>query len=63
MYSIVTTTIYNQGNQDQQSNNRDGRIGLLISPMKFKNFEPQLEGAAAQYRQMLEMPDPNSKDV
>ena len=31
--------------------------------MKFKNFEPQLEEAASQYRQMLEMPDPNSKDV
>jgi hypothetical protein len=31
--------------------------------MKFKNFEPQLEESAAQYRQMLEMPDPNSKDV
>jgi hypothetical protein len=41
IYSIVTTTIYNQGNQDQAgSGNRDGKIGLLISPMKFKNFEP-----------------------
>lgn len=51
MYQIVTTTIYNQGNQDQCANqNRDGRIGLLISPMKFKNFEPQLAEASKQYR-------------
>lgn len=61
MYSIVTTTIYNQGGEDL-GNNRDGKMGLIISPMKFKNFEPQLEEAAGQYRQMLEMPDPNSKD-
>jgi hypothetical protein len=46
MYSVVTTTIYNQGGEDH-SNNRDGKIGLLISPMKFKNFEPQLGEAAA----------------
>lgn len=38
MYSVVTTTIYNQGSEDHS--NRDGKIGLLISPMKFKNFEP-----------------------
>lgn len=49
MYSVVTTTIYNQGSEDH-SNNRDGKIGLLISPMKFKNFEPQLGEAAGQYR-------------
>lgn len=40
MYSIVTTTIYNQGNQKAADNNRDGRIGLLISPVKFRSFEP-----------------------
>ena len=48
MYSVVTTTIYNQGSEDHS--NRDGKIGLLISPMKFKNFEPQLEEAASHYR-------------
>ena len=48
MYCVVTTTIYNQGNQDQNpQGNRDGKIGLLISPMKFKNFEPQLLEAAS----------------
>lgn len=47
LYSVVTTTIYNQANGDP---NHDGKIGLLISPMKFKNFEPQLEEAAMQYR-------------
>jgi hypothetical protein len=61
MYSIVITTIYNQGNEES-NNNRDGKIGLLISPMKFKNFEPQLDEAAFKYRDMLDMPDPNSKD-
>jgi len=30
--------------------------------MKFKNFEPQLIEAAAQYHHLLEMPDPNSSD-
>lgn len=34
----------------------------MISPMKFKNFEPQLAEASKQYRQVLDMPDPNSKD-
>jgi hypothetical protein len=63
MYSIVTTTIYNQGNQKAADNNRDGRIGLLISPVKFRSFEPQLEEASSQYREMLEMPDPNSENA
>jgi len=30
--------------------------------MKFKNFEPQLNEAAKQYRFVLEMPDPNSNE-
>jgi hypothetical protein len=42
--------------------NRDGKIGLLISPMKFKNFEPQLAEASKQYLQIFEMPDFNSKN-
>ena len=47
MYQVVTTTIYNQGNQELGSNvNRDAKIGPLISPMKFKNFEPQLAEAS-----------------
>jgi hypothetical protein len=44
-YQVVTTTIYNQGvGPDNIAGGsgakRDGKIGLLISPMKFKNFEP-----------------------
>ena len=54
MFSIVTTTIYNQGIDNQGDGNRHGKIGLLISPMKFKNFEPQLQEAANQYRHMLD---------
>lgn len=30
--------------------------------MKFKNFEPQLQEAANQYRQVLDMPDLESKE-
>ena len=54
MYSIVTTTIYNQGIDNQGDGNQHGKIGLLISPMKFKNFEPQLHEAANHYRNMLD---------
>lgn len=63
MYKVVTTNIYNQGSNQEQSSSKGGpgKYGLLISPMRFKNLEPQLAEAARQYRHMLEMPDPNSK--
>ena len=63
MYKIVTTMIYNQG-QIQNEPNKDGpgKYGLLISPMRFRNLEPQLLEAAQQYRHMMEMPDPTSKN-
>ena len=59
-YRIVNTNVYNQNNSEK-SNYSDG-IGILVSPSKFKNFEPQLKEAGDQYQFVLEKADPNSKD-
>lgn len=37
LYRIVNTSIYNQGKDSQ--GHSDG-IGVIVSPIKFKNFEP-----------------------
>lgn len=40
LYRVVNYDIYNQSSVDRQ-NFSDG-IGILVSPSKFKNFEPQV---------------------
>ena len=32
-------------------------IGIIASPIKFKNFEPQIGQAALRYKRVLAMPD------
>ena len=60
LYRIVNTMIYQQPAGDKHTHS-DG-IGLLVSPTKFKSFEPQVTEAIEQYRNMLEKPDPASPD-
>ena len=38
LYRVVNTNVYNQTSSDKH-NHSDG-IGILVSPSKFKNFEP-----------------------
>lgn len=40
LYRIVNTLVYNQNGSDKPSHSEG--IGILVSPSKFKNFEPQL---------------------
>lgn len=43
LYRVVSLDMYNQANIEKQ-NYSDG-IGILVSPSKFKNFEPQVQEA------------------
>ena len=38
LYRVVNTMVYNSGSSDKPTHS-DG-IGILVSPSKFKNFEP-----------------------
>lgn len=38
IYRVVNTTIYNLGNKNDGGHSEQG--GILVSPVKFKNFEP-----------------------
>jgi hypothetical protein len=38
IYRVVNTTIYNLGNKNDSGHSEQG--GILVSPVKFKNFEP-----------------------
>lgn len=60
LYRVVNTAVYNSGGSDKPTHS-DG-IGILVSPIKFKNFEPQLSEASEQFRFVFEKPDPSSKD-
>ena len=40
IYRVVNTTIYNLGNKNDGGHSEQG--GILVSPVKFKNFEPQI---------------------
>ena len=43
LYRVVNTQVYNQSGAEKP-NHTEG-IGILVSPSKFKNFEPQLTEA------------------
>ena len=60
IFKVVNVNIYNQGSKHDASGHSDG-IGILVSPVKFKNLEPQIAMASELYRQVLEAPNPNSE--
>ena len=60
-FKVVNVNIYNQGSKHDASGHSDG-IGILVSPVKFKNLEPQIATASELYRQVLESPIPNSEN-
>jgi hypothetical protein len=60
LYRVVNVDIYNSQSPEKQGYS-DG-IGILVSPSKFKNFEPQVLEAKSQYQFILDKPDTTSKD-
>lgn len=58
-FKVVNVDCFNQGSKRDASSHSDG-IGILVSPVKFKNLEPQIAKASELYRQVLEIPLPNS---
>lgn len=58
-FKVVNVDCFNQGSQRDATGHSDG-IGILVSPVKFKNLEPQIAKASELYRQVLEVPLPNS---
>jgi hypothetical protein len=59
LFRVLNVDVYNP--TIIEKNYSDG-IGILVSPSKFKNFEPQLQEARSQYQFILDKPDPASKD-
>lgn len=57
---MINVDVYNSSSAEKQGYS-DG-IGILVSPSKFKNFEPQVSEAKSQYSFILEKPDPTSKE-
>jgi hypothetical protein len=60
IYRVVNTTIYNLGNKNDGGHSEQG--GILVSPVKFKNFEPQIAIATEQYIHVFEAPITNSEN-
>jgi hypothetical protein len=59
IYRVVNTTIYNLGNKNDGGHSEQG--GILVSPVKFKNFEPQIAVATEKYIHVFEAPIVNSE--
>lgn len=60
IYRVVNTTIYNLGNKNDGGHSEQG--GILVSPVKFKNFEPQIAVATEKYIHVFEAPIPSSEN-
>lgn len=58
-FKVVNVACFNQGSARDATGHSDG-IGILVSPVKFKNLEPQIAKASELYRQVMEAPIPNS---
>ena len=57
-FKVVNVDCFNQNKKDATSHS-DG-IGILVSPVKFKNLEPQIAKASELYRFVMEIPLPQS---
>ena len=60
-FKVVNVDCFNQGSDIKRdaTGHSDG-IGILVSPVKFKNLEPQIAKASELYRQVMGVPIPNS---
>lgn len=58
-FRVVKTDIYNS--KKDLTGHHDG-IGMVVSPVKFKNLEPQIEKARSLYQKVMEPPIPQSDD-
>lgn len=58
IYKVVNVDLLNQGDRDG-SGHTDG-TGILFSPIKYKNLEPQISKAGELYRQVMQVPLPQS---
>ena len=60
LYRVVNVDVYNQSSVERQG--YSDQIGILVSPSKFKNFEPQVSEARSQYQFILDVPEAGAKD-
>mmetsp|Transcript_638 Transcript_638/g.1018 ORF Transcript_638/g.1018 Transcript_638/m.1018 type:complete len:91 (+) Transcript_638:500-772(+) len=56
-FKVVNVDCFNMGSKRDATGHSDG-IGILVSPVKFKNLEPQIAKASELYRYVMEMPLP-----
>ena len=58
-FKVVNVDCFNQSEKRDATGHSDG-IGILVSPVKFKNLEPQIAKASELFRHVLEVPLPSS---
>jgi len=59
-FKVVNVDCFNQGGSKRDATGHSDGIGILVSPVKFKNLEPQIAKASDLYRQVLDVPIPTS---
>ena len=59
-FKVVNVDIFNMGSNKRDATGHSDGIGILVSPVKFKNLEPQIAKASELYRFVMEMPLPQS---
>ena len=59
LYKVINTNIYNQNTLHDLEPHQNG-IGILVSPVKFKNFQPLIEQVSVLYMRVLYMPNPSA---
>ena len=59
-FKVVNVDCFNQAGGKRDATGHSDGIGILVSPVKFKNLEPQIAQASELYRQVLDVPIPTS---
>ena len=60
LFKVVNVEFFNSGGKHRDATGHSDGIGILVSPVKFKNLEPQIAKASELYRHVMEMPLPQS---
>ena len=59
-FKVVNVDCFNAGSNQRDATGHSDGIGILVSPVKFKNLEPQIAKASELYRHVMDTPLPQS---
>ena len=62
-FKVVNVDCFNMGGAKRDATGHSDGIGILVSPVKFKNLEPQIAKASDLYRKVMDVPIPTSDIV